>query len=206
LTFLALLRLSPPSYRLQPFGLRIPNSAIQTPTHFSYSESPASLLARHQSGSRSRVYSQGNRPRPGHGRYDSIASRLRFQEDPSPDPDPDPDHDTAQDSEDVDQEMGFDDSASISESSISESSIIDLPAPLEPNRLLPPSVSLGTGLSLAALDLESSPVIGPLVRRTRSARFDTIRNLGRSASSAGGAGAGAGEREASTGYGTFGMA
>jgi hypothetical protein len=108
--------------------------------------------------------------------------------------------------DDEEEEMEFDDSASISESSISESSIIDLPPALEPNRLLPPSVSLGTGLSLAALDLESSPVIGPLVRRTRSARFDTIRNLGRSASTAGGAGASAGERETSTGYGTFGMA
>jgi hypothetical protein len=54
-------------------------------------------------------------------------------------------------------------------------------------------------LSLAALD--SSPVLGPLVRRTRSARFTTIRNLGRGSN-----GDGREEREASSGYGTFGMA
>lgn len=82
-------------------------------------------------------------------------------------------------------------------SSISESSIIDLPPPLEPNRLLPPSVSLTTGLSLAALD--DSPIIGPLVRRTRSARFSTIRSLGRWESAGNDQ-----DRDASSGYGTFG--
>jgi hypothetical protein len=89
----------------------------------------------------------------------------------------------------------FDDTESIS--TISDSSIIDLPPPLEPNRLIPPSVSLNTGLSLAALD--QSPVIGPLIRRTRSARFTDIRNLGRRESAEAGG-------EASSGYGTFGMA
>jgi hypothetical protein len=95
--------------------------------------------------------------------------------------------------------MGFDDSASISESEISESSIIDLPPALEPHRL-----TLAPSVSLAALDLESSPVLGPLIRRTRSARFSTVRNLGRTVAPA--AEAEEGEGEASTGYGTFGMA
>jgi hypothetical protein len=99
--------------------------------------------------------------------------------------------------DDDDEIDDFDDSIS----SISESSIIDLPPPLEPNRLLPPSVSLNSGLSLAALD--SSPVIGPLIRRTRSARFTSIRILSRSGSGqANGMGR---ERELSDGYGTFGV-
>jgi hypothetical protein len=97
--------------------------------------------------------------------------------------------------------MGFEDSASVSESEISESSIIDLPPALEPHRL-----TLGPSVSLAALDLESSPVIGPLIRRTRSARFTTVRNLGKTAAS----NAAAGDVEDADGqrasYGTFGMA
>jgi hypothetical protein len=96
--------------------------------------------------------------------------------------------------------MEFDDSGSVSESEISESSIIDLPPPLEPHRL-----TLGPSVSLAALDLESSPVIGPLIRRTRSARFSTVKNLGRSAAPAE-AEAEEGQGEGSTSYGTFGMA
>jgi hypothetical protein len=97
--------------------------------------------------------------------------------------------------------MEFDDSASVSESEISESSIIDLPPPLEPHRL-----TLGPSVSLAALDLESSPVIGPLIRRTRSARFSTVKNLGRSAAPPTDAEAEEGQGQGSTGYGTFGMA
>lgn len=99
---------------------------------------------------------------------------------------------------DQDPDFELDDSRSIS--TISDSSIIDLPPPLEPNRLIPPSVSLNTGLSLAALD--QSPVIGPLVRRTRSARFMNIGGLSRGSTGE----AGEREREASNGYGTFGMA
>jgi hypothetical protein len=104
--------------------------------------------------------------------------------------------------EEEEEEMEFDDSGSVSESEISESSIIDLPPPLEPHRL-----TLGPSVSLAALDLESSPVIGPLIRRTRSARFSTVKNLGRSAAPAEAeAEAEEGQGEGSTGYGTFGMA
>jgi len=177
LSFLALLRLSPPSYRIQPFSLRIPNSAIQSPTQFAYSESPASALTRNNS-----------RRSQGHNRYDSITSRLRaHEEEPIED-------ETSNLGEE--EETEFDDSAS----EISESSIIDLPPPLEPHRL-----TLGPSVSLAALDLESSPVIGPLIRRTRSARFSTVKNLGRSPAPAE-AEAEDGQGEGSTGYGTFGMA
>jgi hypothetical protein len=108
---------------------------------------------------------------------------------------------SANEGSDQEADFEFDDSRSIS--TISDSSIIDLPPPLEPNRLIPPSVSLNTGLSLAALD--QSPVIGPLVRRTRSARFMNIGGLGRGPTGEAGE-AGEREREASNGYGTFGMA
>ena len=179
LSFLALLRLSPPSYRIQPFSLRIPNSAIQSPTQFAYSESPASVLTRNNS-----------RRGQGHNRYDSITSRLRAHEEELSE------DDSSDQGLEEEEEMGFDDSAS----EISESSIIDLPPPLEPHRL-----TLGPSVSLAALDLESSPVIGPLIRRTRSARFSTVKNLGRSPALVE-PGAEAGQGEGGTGYGTFGMA
>lgn len=60
-------------------------------------------------------------------------------------------------------------------SSVSSSSIIDLPPPLSPAALSVPMLrpSLSISSHLGALD--TSPVIGPLVRRTRSAKF-----LGRS--------------------------
>lgn len=97
--------------------------------------------------------------------------------------------------------MGFDDSGSISESEISESSIIDLPPPLEPHRL-----NLAPSVSLAALDLESSPVIGPLIRRTRSARFSTVRNLGKAVATEPAEPVEGEGEQVSTSYGTFGMA
>jgi hypothetical protein len=62
-------------------------------------------------------------------------------------------------------------------SSISESSIIDLPPPLSPSRIKPPiSLSIPRALNLVAL--EETPVLGPLVRRSRSARF-LVGSLGR---------------------------
>lgn len=78
---------------------------------------------------------------------------------------------------DADADANSEVSASSDASSISESSIIDLPPPLKPNRIIPPSLSMNNGISLAAAAaaLDSSPVLGPLVRRSRSARF-----LGRS--------------------------
>ena len=193
-SFLALLRLSPPAYKIQPFGLRTPPSGIQSATQFAYSESPASALTRNHS-----------RRGLGHGRYDSITSRLRAHHEVE---DEESNESADEEEEEEEGEMGFDDSGSISESEISESSIIDLPPPLEPHRL-----TLAPSVSLAALDLESSPVIGPLIRRTRSARFSTVRNLGRAVHPDAGAGAGPeaergdrADQQASTSYGTFGMA
>lgn len=167
LSFMLLLRLSPPPHRQHPFSLRVPPAAYQSPTAFTYSSFAADMASPTQ--------------------QPSIPSRhplwLRGENDT------DDQGDEGNETEDFD---------SGSVSSISESSIIDLPPPLEPNRLLPPSVSLNTGLSLAALD--QSPVIGPLVRRTRSARFTTIRNLGR-----GGRNDSETSREVRDGYGTFGF-
>jgi hypothetical protein len=80
-------------------------------------------------------------------------------------------------------------------SSISESSIIDLPPPLSPSRIVPPtSLSVNRGLDILA-GIEQSPVIGAVVRRTRSARF-----LGRSWGSRDE------DDEGQEGYGTFGNA
>lgn len=159
-----LLRLSPPSHRQHPFSLRVPPSAYQSPTAFTYSSLSADLSS--------------PTPQPSDSPSNPFLARAQAQAQA--------------------QSLFDDDFESDSVSSISESSIIDLPPPLEPSRLLPPSVSLNTGLSLAALD--ESPVIGPLVRRTRSARFSSIRNLGRVGSTNLDSG-----REVSDGYGTFGF-
>lgn len=71
-------------------------------------------------------------------------------------------------------------------SSISESSIIDLPPPMSPSRIVPPAhLSVNRGLDI----LDQTPVLGAVVRRTRSARF-----LGRSPSR---------NEEDREGYGTF---
>jgi hypothetical protein len=65
-------------------------------------------------------------------------------------------------SDDYESEYDYDcDSAS----SISESSIIDLPPPLEPHRIIPPSISMRSNLSQA---LDNSPLLAPIARRTRS--------------------------------------
>jgi len=83
--------------------------------------------------------------------------------------DPDPDIDDTQFSDEDDL------SETSTTSSVSESSIIDLPPPQLPARIIPPtSLSLSRGLDVianAGIDLETSPVIGNLVRRSRSARF-----------------------------------
>lgn len=78
---------------------------------------------------------------------------------------------------DRDLELGDEDldSDDFSESStISESSIIDLPPPLSPSRIVPPpSLSVNRGLDILA-GIEQTPVVGAVVRRTRSAR-STLR-------------------------------
>lgn len=73
-----------------------------------------------------------------------------------------------------DEQDGFpedDDDAS----SVSSSSIIDLPPPLSPAALSVPALPASLSISSRLGAIDRSPVIGPLVRRTRSARF-----LGRS--------------------------
>ena len=83
---------------------------------------------------------------------------------------------------DIDFDEDFSDS-----SSISESSIIDLPPPLSPSRIVAPTtLSVNRGLDI----LDQTPVIGAVVRRTRSARF-----LARSPRT----------EEEREGYGTFGQ-
>lgn len=98
-------------------------------------------------------------------------------------------------------------------SSVSSSSIIDLPPPLSPAALSVPTFPASLSISSRLGALDRSPVIGPLVRRTRSARF-----LGRSWGSSTGrevdgeaelgqAGSSVGRdrctREMDEGYGTF---
>ena len=252
-----LLRLSPASHRLHPFSLRLPNSAFQSPTAFTYSEQPAYLSTPTRKRYRNRscdyrlpggvpdVTGTGTDPEPalhtrevgtgadysdGDDALVNAPSLDAYHDEHEHDHNHDHDHDRNQDHEyehetyhdrnqdqdenerlpdnanDIDIENEFNDfDNSDSCSSISDSSIIDLPPPLEPNRLqlLPPSVSLNSGLSLAALD--SSPVIGPLIRRTRSARFTSIRILSRSGTLSG-LGPGSErdrDRELSDGYGTF---
>ena len=57
-------------------------------------------------------------------------------------------------------------------SSISSSSIIDLPPPLSPSRITTPaSLSVNRGIDIVSNALDNSPVLGPIVRRTRSARL-----------------------------------
>lgn len=72
-----------------------------------------------------------------------------------------------------DDEDNEDEDAISQASSISQSSIIDLPLPMSPNRIIPPSLSVQSGLTLAMTGAQ--PILGGIVRRSRSARF-----LGRS--------------------------
>ena len=149
LTFLILLRLSPPASRIHPLSVRVSSHDIQSPTGFSLEatededEDDDDLVSDLPASPRRRFS-------PTHMRH---ASQHTFMSVRSVEPDEADDPD-------------FSDT-----SSISESSIIDLPPPQSPNRIIPPSMSITSGLSIAATALEDSPVIGPLVRRTRSARY-----------------------------------
>ena len=92
------------------------------------------------------------------------------------------------------EEEGAEEEEDSDASSISESSIIDLPPPLTLGRIIPPtSLSISTNLNLSLT--EDSPVLGPLVRRTKSARL-LARSWGRDSP---------GKKKDSTGYGTFGF-
>lgn len=79
----------------------------------------------------------------------------------------DEDEDEMNDSDDMVGEEESDDPY-LSDSSISESSIIDLPPPLSPNRIIPPSLSMNSGLNIGRPTM--SPTLGA-VRRSGSARF-----------------------------------
>lgn len=81
--------------------------------------------------------------------------------------------------------FGIDDTGADSDaSSVSESSIIDLPIPAGPTRIPATSLSIRSGLNVAADLMDDAPVIGALVRRTRSARFlSGAGGLGRSVES-----------------------
>ncbi|WWC94176.1 hypothetical protein V866_001015 [Kwoniella sp. B9012] len=75
------------------------------------------------------------------------------------------DHLEDQEVHDVDGNDEEDDDQSIS--SISSSSIIDLPPPL----MTLPSRSTSLNINMNMTGLENSPIVGPLIRRSRSARF-----------------------------------
>ena len=184
-----LLRLSPLTHRNNPLSLRLPHSAIQSPTAFPFTSdeheplsvtlSPisAGYQGQHQDTTRHTLIGPSSLSN-GH----VLAS--------SPPSDHGNDNEEGYNPEMVDDD---DDDNSDSISSVSESSIIDLPSPLSPARIVPPTgMSMNGGLNLVAA-IDAAPLIGEVVRRTRSARF-----LGRSWASRTSDGE---ERE---GYGTFG--
>lgn len=169
ITFLLLLRLSPPPHRSNPLSLRLPHSAIQSPTAFQYNTEPLPPSAA-PTPTTSRT----------HFRHSSRTTLLRPTTVGTS-------YTTEEDTEEeYEDDMDINDEESDS-SSISESSIIDLPPPLAPSRIAP-SLSMNRGLDIIAA-IDQTPVFGAVVRRTKSARF-----LGRSWGSR------SGEEE---GYGTF---
>ena len=149
LLFLLLLRLSPPLTREQPYSLRIPTSTTQSPNTAQLHPEQALTSP---PNSPSRYTSHHLRDQSQHTTLSS-SYNAQLQSIDAFEPD-DP----------------VEDFASDSASSISESSIIDLPPALSPSRIIPPkSLSMNRGLNFAALD--ESPVLGPILRRTRSARY-----------------------------------
>ncbi|WVQ88809.1 hypothetical protein IAS59_002546 [Cryptococcus gattii] len=190
LVFLLLLRLSPSPLRINPLALRLPRSHTQTDMPFAFQTESAILTAgsskvqRHMHGrnvsnvSRATMRSDWSRCERGvDGEGDVFRVKDQFMEGGAG-------KDADEDDEDDDGSDEYEDYTSDGQecfpedddvSSVSSSSIIDLPPPLSPAALsvptLPPSLSISSHLGA----LDTSPVIGPLVRRTRSAKF-----LGRS--------------------------
>lgn len=74
--------------------------------------------------------------------------------------------DQEEESDEEEQEEDGEEDTESNFSSFSESSIIDLPPPRSPHRIIPPSLSMNSGLNLGG-----QPIIGGIVRRTRSARY-----------------------------------
>jgi hypothetical protein len=174
LVYLSCLRISPPIHRTHPLAIRYPPSAIQSPSSFAFHEQPEDPDERFFSTSTPRRarYSRTHRRlksstepgpsssifTPTNAKGDEYENEITLNSDPDLDPDADLNEYLESDS-DVD-----------SLSSISDSSIIDLPAPLSPSRIRPPtSISMPRALNIAALD--RSPIVGPLIRRSRSARY-----------------------------------
>ncbi|AFR92309.1 hypothetical protein C343_00172 [Cryptococcus neoformans C23] len=236
LVFLLLLRLSPPPRRINPLALRLPRSHTQTDMPFAFHTenailTPGSSRAQRQMHgrnvsniSRATMRSDWSRSERGmEGEGDVFHVNDQFMEDGAGDHTGDDDEDDDEDGgEDEpgyehddytsDEQDGFpedDDDAS----SVSSSSIIDLPPPLSPAALSVPALPASLSISSRLGAIDRSPVIGPLVRRTRSARF-----LGRSWDSSvggevdgeaelgqagGSVGRGRCTREMDEGYGTF---
>ena len=207
ITFLLLLRLSPPSHRSNPLALRHPSSAVQRATEFDFdventSEygtiSPAPLRKTHRRYSSRHTFRQGAGPSTANifGTPTGLTAPNTFNADGSgTDTEDFQDEDDCSEEyeqgepgeNDIDLDLEYGDDFTDT-SSISESSIIDLPPPMSPSRIVP-SVNLSVNRGLDILD--QTPVLGAVVRRTRSARF-----LGRSPSR---------NEEERDGYGTFGQ-
>ncbi|XAO23769.1 hypothetical protein I312_102549 [Cryptococcus bacillisporus CA1280] len=190
LVFLLLLRLSPSPFRINPLALRLPRSHTQTDMPFAFQTESAILtpgssrVQRQMHGrnvsnvSRATMRSDWSRCERGvDGEGNVFRVKEQFMEGEAGE-------DADEDDEDDDGSDEYEDYTSDGQecfpedddvSSVSSSSIIDLPPPLSLAALsvptLPPSLSISSHLGA----LDTSPMIGPLVRRTRSAKF-----LGRS--------------------------
>ncbi|KAK1924048.1 hypothetical protein DB88DRAFT_488948 [Papiliotrema laurentii] len=188
--FLLLLRLSPPPHRSHPLALRAPPYALQCPTAFPFDTQ--SIPSEYEPSS-------PTTSRHAHRRQHSRNALLGTTS-PRPQPlGPEGGEGYAYENDEYDYE-GYDPESgdySSDTSSVSESSIIDLPPPLSPARIAPP-VNVGVHSLDIFAAIDGSPVfgaVGAVVRRTKSARF-----LGRSWGSR------QEEREPDSpgGYGTFG--
>ncbi|WVO16279.1 hypothetical protein L204_103954 [Cryptococcus depauperatus] len=218
LVFLFLLRLSPPTHRTHPLALRLPQTHVQEASPFAFQSEDA-------------VMTPGSTRDPRmHRRKVSNVSRLTIRSDWTTEGDSEDifgmegegnDDESSNEAHDNDGRSvldgyGYDENDGGSEehddydaSSISSSSIIDLPPPTSPLALsLPPAFNIASRLDT----LGSSPVFGSLVRRTKSARLlgkswssNTQMGISREAESSQGGNLSAAPREehVAEGYGTF---
>ena len=187
LFFLLLLRLSPPTHRLNPLSLHLPHSAVQTPVpfHFSSDEPYDSAGPSHHEADMSPTRTRWKEHARATSQHTILSTRSTH-----------PDLDCSEDDEDENESQlnELEEEEDSDASSISESSIIDLPPPQTLARIIPPtSLSINTNLNLSLT--EDSPVLGPLVRRTKSARL-LAQSWGRNSP---------GKNRASSAYGTFGF-
>ena len=195
LLFLVLLRLSPPTYRARPLSLLHPASADQQAVPFAYTSQDALITPRstrqrrfssmassplsphpgmhHRSRLSTNTFSDVNGIGPSRGLTtgnDYLSAEQYASAHPT---DPSNPYSSPRDgSQSADGDESFSDEYESdydydcdSASSISENSIIDLPPPLEPHQIMPPSLSIRSNLAHA---LDSSPLLGPIARRSRS--------------------------------------